>query len=105
MWAWGVTRSGGAPATALQFVSIPVVYRTTCNTRYEQDQITPNMVCAGEEAGGKYSCDGDGGGPLVDSRSTLVGITSWGHVCAQSVHPGVYTRVGNYISWINQHRS
>lgn len=52
---------------------------------------------------------GDSGGPLQiknDERSfvvnvhNLVGITSFGKACALSGAPGIYTRVSNYIPWI-----
>ena len=30
-----------------------------------------------------------------------VGITSYGHGCAEATYPGVYTRVAAYQTWIN----
>lgn len=47
---------------------------------------------------------GDSGGPLVcgnNDRMTLMGLISWGDGCGQRDKPGVYTRVTEYISWIN----
>lgn len=46
---------------------------------------------------------GDSGGPLVcmiNKHMTLVGIISWGIGCGQKDVPGVYTKVTNYIDWI-----
>ncbi|KAJ8951770.1 hypothetical protein NQ314_007644 [Rhamnusium bicolor] len=52
---------------------------------------------------------GDSGGPLqvinVERASSIlvyniVGITSFGKACGLSDSPGVYTRVFNYLSWI-----
>lgn len=46
---------------------------------------------------------GDSGGPLVcmkDNHMTLVGIISWGLGCGQKDIPGVYTKVTNYLDWI-----
>ena len=43
---------------------------------------------------------GDSGGPLSCNGNTLAGVTSFGIVgCAGA--PGVYTRVSNYLGWIN----
>lgn len=45
---------------------------------------------------------GDSGGPLV-CDSKLYGVTSWGHTpCGEPNHPGVYTKVCNYLTWIKE---
>ncbi|CAK6442672.1 unnamed protein product [Pipistrellus nathusii] len=71
--------------------------------------VTSNMLCAGDtRTGGNQAnlhdaCQGDSGGPLVcmkDDRMTLVGIISWGLGCGQKDVPGVYTKVTNYLKWI-----
>ena len=48
---------------------------------------------------------GDSGGPLAcdtigENRWKLFGITSWGAGCALLRNPGVYTKVTNYLEWI-----
>lgn len=51
---------------------------------------------------GNDTCQGDSGGPLQivkDAVSTIVGITSSGISCGSRV-PGLYTRVGHFIEWI-----
>lgn len=66
--------------------------------------ITSNMLCAGDTRGLDDACKGDSGGPLVcrnNDRMTLMGVISWGDGCGQKDKPGVYTRVTNYINWIN----
>lgn len=67
------------------------------------------MLCAGYEEGGKDSCTGDSGGPLIEKRSgrhVQVGITSWGgqkyKPCAYPNLPGVYTNVSFVKDWIDE---
>ena len=58
------------------------------------------MLCAGEK--GKGACDGDTGGPLVDSGNYLVGVVSWGNACSDTGYIGVYTEVSYFVDWINE---
>ena len=75
-----------------------------------EGELTGNMLCAGvvtngAVTGGRDSCVGDSGGPLLyEYNSSLfqVGIVSWGLGCALPGKPGVYTRVANYGDWINR---
>jgi len=98
---WGTTSEGGSIPAALRHVTVPIVARATCNSNYGGG-ITNNMICAGVSGGGLDACQGDSGGPLVvASSSVLVGLTSWGRGCARPGYPGVYTRIGPYITWIN----
>ena len=97
---WGVTTDGGSwLPSILQWVEISVVPRATCQVPYGS-LIQSTMICAGEMGtGGKDSCNGDSGGPAVQS-GVQVGIVSFGVVCGSPTYPGVYTRVGSYINWI-----
>ena len=67
------------------------------------------MLCAGYAKGGKDSCVGDSGGPLMcrapsDGTYKLIGLVSWGgDKCAQAHEPGAYTRVEKYVDWIKKH--
>ncbi|XP_067377994.1 tissue-type plasminogen activator isoform X1 [Channa argus] len=66
--------------------------------------VTSNMLCAGDTRGLDDACKGDSGGPLVcrnENRMTLMGLVSWGDGCGKKDKPGMYTRVTNYIGWIN----
>lgn len=82
-----------------------------CNQKYAgvNVQLGPNQLCAGGEQG-KDSCRGDSGGPLMVSYGSepnknnwfLIGVVSFGpSPCGLEGWPGVYTRVGDYSSWIS----
>ncbi|KFV92122.1 Trypsin I-P1, partial [Fulmarus glacialis] len=96
---WGNTLSNANlyPDT-LQCLKAPVLSSRECAKAYP-GKITKNMICVGFMEGGKDSCQGDSGGPVV-CNGQLQGIVSWGIGCAQKGYPGVYTKVCNYVSWI-----
>ncbi|XP_020825270.1 tissue-type plasminogen activator isoform X1 [Phascolarctos cinereus] len=85
-----------------------------CTSRHLFNKtVTENMLCAGDtRSGGKEgnlhdACQGDSGGPLVcmkDNRMHLIGIISWGIGCGEKDVPGVYTKVINYLKWIEDKR-
>ena len=68
-------------------------------------------MCAGGEKG-KDSCKGDSGGGLFsdlingtdgkERKWQLVGIVSFGSKTCGDGKPGVYTRVSQYLPWIEQ---
>uniref|UniRef100_A0A8D0GC19 Peptidase S1 domain-containing protein n=1 Tax=Sphenodon punctatus TaxID=8508 RepID=A0A8D0GC19_SPHPU len=96
---WGNTLSNGVSnPDKLQCLSSPVLSSSQCSSAYP-GQITKNMICVGYLEGGKDSCQGDSGGPVV-CNGALQGTVSWGIGCAQRGYPGVYTKVCNYVSWI-----
>ncbi|XP_008435038.1 testisin-like [Poecilia reticulata] len=85
----------------LQEVKVPVIGNRQCSCLLRT--VTDNMICAGVLSGGKDSCEGDSGGPMVSkqrSRWIQSGVVSFGFGCAQPNLPGVYTRVSRYQSWI-----
>uniref|UniRef100_A0A8C6QH43 Trypsin-like n=2 Tax=Nannospalax galili TaxID=1026970 RepID=A0A8C6QH43_NANGA len=95
---WG--NLGGSYPALLQCLNAPVLSDSTCKNSYP-GKITSNMFCLGFLEGGKDSCDGDSGGPVV-CNGVVQGIVSWGTGCALRGKPGVYTKVCNYLSWIQQ---
>lgn len=74
------------------------------------DPLTENMICAGIKEGGRDSCYGDSGGPLiatVDGKAVQLGIVSWGEgpadaevKCGHEDVYGVYSRVSSFKDWI-----
>ncbi|XP_075232410.1 uncharacterized protein LOC142330835 [Lycorma delicatula] len=91
----------------LQEVQLPVISTTECRKRtlfLPLYRVTENMLCAGYDRGGRDACLGDSGGPLMcqetDGRWSLLGVTSNGYGCARANRPGVYTKVSNYLSWV-----
>jgi len=104
---WGATQESSSSLPArLQKVDVPLVPFATCNKNYG-GVITDRMICAGYTNGGKDSCQGDSGGPLVatadDHKTYLIGVVSWGEGCARANKPGIYSKVSQAVSWIQQY--
>ncbi|XP_062561529.1 trypsin-1-like [Armigeres subalbatus] len=100
---WGVTENGGsASSDMLRAIQVPVVNQKKCEKAYAQFvKVTPRMLCAGYDEGGKDMCNEDSGGPLVDGNKQ-VGVVSWSGECAKAGEPGVYARVAVVRDWIKQ---
>lgn len=106
---WGSQNDPGASgaayyADALRDTTVPRVSDTGCEDAYGAAFDVGSMFCAGLPPGGKDTCYGDSGGPVVapavasPDRSDpadwrLVGVVSWGEGCAQPGFPGVYARL------------
>jgi secreted trypsin-like serine protease len=93
-----------AGSQRLMEADIPTVATSTCKSRYPQDKIDDEQLCAGLELGGKDSCRGDSGGPLVafdrNGCPYQVAVVSWGVGCAGARDYGVYTRISHHADWI-----
>lgn len=92
-------------SSSLREALVPLVADHKCSSPevYGAD-ISPNMLCAGYFDCKSDACQGDSGGPLVCEKNGvahLYGIISWGDGCGRLNKPGVYTRVANYVGWIN----
>ncbi|XP_039608670.1 granzyme K-like isoform X2 [Polypterus senegalus] len=98
---WGKISFNGQTSNTLQEVSVTVIDRELCsNFKYYKGRITKNMLCAGDEKGGKDSCRGDSGGPLI-CNNVYRGIVSFGYKCGLPNKPGVYTMLTTeYLEWI-----
>nr|P32824.1 RecName: Full=Renal glandular kallikrein; AltName: Full=Tissue kallikrein; Flags: Precursor [Mastomys natalensis]CAA35232.1 pre-pro-protein for kallikrein [Mastomys natalensis] len=83
----------------LQCVYLELLSNEVC-AKAHTEKVTDTMLCAGEMDGGKDTCVGDSGGPLI-CDGVLQGITSWGPTpCALPNVPGIYTKLIEYRSWI-----
>jgi len=88
-------------------VDVPVVSMDICNAPASYaNAIFPNQLCAGFAEGGRDSCVGDSGGPLIVTYEGVVqqiGIVSFGYGCALPDFYGIYSDVPYFIGWINQY--
>lgn len=103
---WGVMREGGSLPEKLRKVNIPIISDTQCRNVYTDSFQGSNMICTMEPQGGKDSCTGDSGGPMIandlgpEVGYYLAGITSWGYGCARPGYPGVYCEVSEFVDFI-----
>ncbi|XP_076837885.1 vitamin K-dependent protein C-like [Brachyhypopomus gauderio] len=89
-------------SSALNYITIPLVDPTEC-ARHMTNNITHNVLCAGTLKGMKDACYGDSGGPMMTRYHNtwfLIGLVSWGENCGRADKLGVYTKVSNYLEWI-----
>ncbi|XP_064594990.1 trypsin-3-like, partial [Liolophura sinensis] len=93
--------------------TIPIISTDVCWHRYYNISdshpakgfaiIDDGVLCAAAEEGGRDTCAGDSGGPILCLQETswhLAGISSGGYHCGQYEFPGIYTRINHYIDWI-----
>ncbi|NP_034773.1 kallikrein 1-related peptidase b24 preproprotein [Mus musculus] len=97
---WGsITPTKWQKPNDLQCVFIKLLPNENCTKPYLH-KVTDVMLCAGEMGGGKDTCAGDSGGPLI-CDGILHGITSWGPVpCGKPNAPAIYTKLIKFASWI-----
>ena len=99
------SRSGrDASVNQLKSGDLEIISINECKKAYKGDTLTNDMFCAGSDFG-VDTCLGDSGGPLVceDPYTGLweiSGVTSWGRGCGVAKFPGVYTKVVNYLGWL-----
>jgi len=101
---WGCTASGGALEDVARSIDVPALDDSQC-TQSGKTTIGPRRLCAGYRGESKGLCKGDSGGPLVcrDGRGVwrLAGIASFTSAVSPGDVPGVFTRVSQYLDWIN----
>lgn len=100
---WGSQFFGGPHSHTLMEVTVPIWPQKECENAFIH-RIAPTVLCAGSYEGGRDSCQGDSGSPLMvqlpNNRWVVTGIVSWGVRCGEPKYPGVYTRVGSFVDWI-----
>lgn len=110
---WGL-QEGGRRSRVLQQVQLPILENSECENRYRRagrwisdQQFGSSIICAGDLKGGRDSCKGDSGGPMMHYfgsgtkyRFYQIGVVSYGIGCARVDTPGVYTRVPEFVDWI-----
>ncbi|XP_019665055.2 granzyme A [Ailuropoda melanoleuca] len=102
---WGRIHNNSPQSDTLREVNITVIDRRICNDEKHYNYnpvIGLNMICAGSPKGGKDSCNGDSGSPLI-CEGIVRGITAFGlpGKCGDPRGPGIYTLLSwKYLSWI-----
>ncbi|XP_029469631.1 serine protease 57 isoform X2 [Rhinatrema bivittatum] len=99
---WGDTSDFETQPSALMETNADVISRAACNSSW-RGGITQHMVCAtSPDRVPRGFCSGDSGAPLV-CRRQAVGIVAFsGFRCADPRFPDVYTRVSDFISWMQE---
>nr|ART88740.1 serine protease [Azemiops feae] len=80
--------------------NINIVDHAVCRALYPGLLEKSRTLCAGILEGGKDSCKGDSGGPLICNGQFQGIVSVGGDPCALPYVPGVYTTVFDYNDWI-----
>ncbi|CAG9855502.1 unnamed protein product [Phyllotreta striolata] len=111
---FGKNAFAGEFSDKLMKVSLDLFDNQRCMRTYPANNkelprgIISTMLCSGVLTGGHDTCLGDSGGPLVVTKKGnmcqffVVGITSFGKLCGQRNTPAIYTRVSEYVDWIEE---
>ncbi|XP_013776846.1 proclotting enzyme-like isoform X2 [Limulus polyphemus] len=101
---WGQTTLEGETSENMLVLQVPIWNQKDCQDKYERLAVTINktMLCAGRPEGGTDACAGFSGSPLVlleEDKFSVVGLLSFGYSCGKQI-PTVYTRITEYLDWI-----
>ncbi|XP_058917124.1 granzyme A-like [Kogia breviceps] len=102
---WGMFHNNSPQSDILREVNVTVIDRKICNDQRHYNYnpvIGLNMICAGSLHGGRDSCNGDSGSPLI-CEGIFRGITAFGipGKCGDPRGPGVYILLSKkHLSWI-----
>lgn len=102
---WGKFHNNSPRSDILREVNVTVIDRKICNDKSHYNYTTViglNMICAGSPQGGKDSCNGDSGAPLI-CEGIFRGVTAFGlsEKCGDPRGPGVYILLSKkHLNWI-----
>lgn len=104
---WGAVGEGTTKANSAVIlrVDLRLMGQRTCETRPDRGggKVHGRVFCAASPT--QSTCGGDSGGPVVltNGAPVLAGLVSWGSSrCGGDGRPSVYTRVDQYLGWIEQ---
>ncbi|XP_007942377.1 granzyme A-like [Orycteropus afer afer] len=105
---WGKFHNKSTKSSdTLREVNVTVIDRKICNDEKHYNYnpvIGVNMICAGSPQGGKDTCNGDSGSPLI-CEGIFRGTTAFGlpGKCGDPQGPGIYILLsGKYLAWISK---
>jgi trypsin len=78
-------------AGKLRAVSLPLRSTSECQAAIGKSFVSAAMLCAGPDQGGRDTCEGDSGGPLLLANK-IIGVVSFGEGCARAGRFGAYIR-------------
>ncbi|XP_054420204.1 serine protease 58 [Pteronotus mesoamericanus] len=97
---WGFNRCDiSKDPDSLQNVNISVTPEAECHDAYKSHSITKAMLCVGIVPGRRLPCKEVTGAPAV-CNGVLQGILTFTDGCVLRADVGIYTRIFNYVQWI-----
>ncbi|XP_068127851.1 granzyme A-like isoform X2 [Hyperolius riggenbachi] len=100
---WGITSNdSNSGSDKLLEVNLPAISREKCAAMWKLHKITKNMMCTLDALGGKTTCNGDSGGPLI-CQGQLRGVVSFGpkNNCGNAEYPPGFAFLNeNIVNWI-----
>ncbi|KAJ0170076.1 hypothetical protein K1T71_014682 [Dendrolimus kikuchii] len=108
---WGYLGYKKPLADTLQKVDLQKFSTEECSLLYGPHRHLPigfdniSQMCFGHHTKARDTCAGDSGGPLevyvnLGCQYSVLGVTSSGIECGTAGTAGLYTRVTNYLQWI-----
>ncbi|XP_071746733.1 trypsin V-B-like [Lepeophtheirus salmonis] len=96
---WGSLSLDLSPSNMLQFLTVEIMSNELCSELYMEYYDPKTMMCAASKENSGF-CLGDSGGPLICDDFYQCGMISWNIKCGKNNYPGVFTRLGDYVNWI-----